>query len=344
MAIRWINSGESYHGVNNVGQEDVINRPLRDMLTDLASGKINSKVINTIIALESGITWEETVEHNDLVIYDDTINKYRKFDINTDSTRGLIGFADLTNDIVITSGIISDFTGLVEDTAYFASPTVAGDISSSTTALYVGNAFSSTVLYVNFSIASDVNITGQASKTTIVDADEMILADSANSFFLKKITWSNIKATLKTYFDTLYVNITSNQTVEGIKTFSSLKLGGAFNGDGNYIKDVWYNQLADVTVSTGTHTIYFSDGNRQKITAGGSFTLAFGGISANQNVFVIEAVNWGAYTITFPAGLKVEDGALPAFTASGTDLIAIEVDKNGTYTLSVIAQNIGVIV
>ncbi|DAB40807.1 MAG TPA: hypothetical protein CFH81_00425 [Sulfurovum sp. UBA12169] len=122
------------------------------------------------------------------------------------------------------------------------------------------------------------------------------------------------------------------------------QLGGSLDGDGNYIKDVWYNQLADVTVSTGTHTIYFSDGNRKKITAGGNFTIAFGGVSANQNVYIIEAVNWGAYTITFPAGLKVEDGALPEFTVSGTDLIAIEVDKNGTYTLSVIAQNIGVIV
>lgn len=41
-------------------------------------------------------------------------------------------------------------------------------------------------------------------KTTPVDADELALADSAASFVLKKLTWANLKATLKTYLDTLY--------------------------------------------------------------------------------------------------------------------------------------------
>jgi hypothetical protein len=42
------------------------------------------------------------------------------------------------------------------------------------------------------------------SKTTPVDADEMPLVDSAASNVLKKLTWANLKATLKTYFDSLY--------------------------------------------------------------------------------------------------------------------------------------------
>lgn len=41
-------------------------------------------------------------------------------------------------------------------------------------------------------------------KATPVDADELPLADSAASFVLKKLTWANLKATLKTYFDTIY--------------------------------------------------------------------------------------------------------------------------------------------
>ncbi len=43
------------------------------------------------------------------------------------------------------------------------------------------------------------------SKTTPIDADELPIADSAATFGLKKLTWANLKATLKTYFDTLYV-------------------------------------------------------------------------------------------------------------------------------------------
>lgn len=42
------------------------------------------------------------------------------------------------------------------------------------------------------------------SKTTPVDADEIPVVDSASSNILKKLTWANLKATLKTYFDTLY--------------------------------------------------------------------------------------------------------------------------------------------
>lgn len=47
-------------------------------------------------------------------------------------------------------------------------------------------------------------INAAAAKTTPVDADTFPLSDSAASFAMKKVSWSNIKATLKTYLDTLY--------------------------------------------------------------------------------------------------------------------------------------------
>jgi len=46
-------------------------------------------------------------------------------------------------------------------------------------------------------------------KTTPADADELPLVDSAASNVLKKLTWANLKATLKTYFDTLYLPVGS---------------------------------------------------------------------------------------------------------------------------------------
>lgn len=46
-------------------------------------------------------------------------------------------------------------------------------------------------------------------KTTPVDADELPLVDSAASNGLKKLTWANLKATVKAYFDTLYPTITN---------------------------------------------------------------------------------------------------------------------------------------
>lgn len=47
-------------------------------------------------------------------------------------------------------------------------------------------------------------IHSDSSKTTLVDADELEIADSAASFGYKKVTWANIRATIKTYTDTLY--------------------------------------------------------------------------------------------------------------------------------------------
>ena len=55
-----------------------------------------------------------------------------------------------------------------------------------------------------------------ASKTTPVDADEIPITDSAGSWALKKLTWVNIKATLKTYFDTLYAAAGASSEITGV--------------------------------------------------------------------------------------------------------------------------------
>ena len=74
-------------------------------------------------------------------------------------------------------------------------------------------------------------INGAASKTTPVDADHVGLMDSASSNVLKKLSWANIKATLKTYFDTLYAaashSITGHSGFPG-GTTNFLRADGTF--------------------------------------------------------------------------------------------------------------------
>ncbi len=63
--------------------------------------------------------------------------------------------------------------------------------------------------------------------TTPVDADRLLIVDNSASL-AKKITWTNIKATLKTYFDTLYqatlVSGTNIKSVEGSTLLGSTPL------------------------------------------------------------------------------------------------------------------------
>jgi microcystin-dependent protein len=61
-------------------------------------------------------------------------------------------------------------------------------------------------------IAFEEQIVAASSKTTPVDTDLLGLVDSAASNSLKKLTWANVKATLKTYFDTLYSTASSVAT------------------------------------------------------------------------------------------------------------------------------------
>jgi hypothetical protein len=70
------------------------------------------------------------------------------------------------------------------------------------------------------------NISTLTAKTTPIDADSAVIVDSAASNVFKRTTYTNVKAFLKTYFDTLYtaintaVLLTGAQTVAGVKTFS----------------------------------------------------------------------------------------------------------------------------
>jgi hypothetical protein len=62
--------------------------------------------------------------------------------------------------------------------------------------------------------------------TTPVDSDRMIIVDNSASL-AKKITWANIKATLKTYFDAIYQTILVSGT--NIKTINSTSVLGSGN-------------------------------------------------------------------------------------------------------------------
>ena len=66
-------------------------------------------------------------------------------------------------------------------------------------------------------------LNGLTGKTTPVDADEMYLRDSVGAAS-NKVTWANLKATLKTYFDGLYLALTGGTVAGGTRTTSGSTL------------------------------------------------------------------------------------------------------------------------
>lgn len=105
----------------------------------------------------------------------------------------------------------SGISAVVDD----ASPALGGDLDANGHTIAGRNVATDGTKLDGISSGADVTgtvIHAATGKTTPVDADEVGLIDSAASNVLKKVTWANIKATLKTYFDTLYQPLASALT------------------------------------------------------------------------------------------------------------------------------------
>ena len=93
-------------------------------------------------------------------------------------------------------------------------------------------------------------------KTTPVDADLVGLIDNVSGL-LVNLTWANLKATLKTYFDSVTTTLTN-------KTITSPVIK-AWDG-WNTVSDTWaYASATTITVPTGAASLY-SKGDKIKLT------------------------------------------------------------------------------
>lgn len=104
-----------------------------------------------------------------------------------------------------------------------------------------------------------------------------------------------------------------------------------------------YDQIADASLGTGTHTFDYSSGDGQQITATGDITLGVSNfVSGKICSFIADCVNFGDHTISIPAAWLMASGTAPTWTSGGTDRIEIYKDKDDVYTLTVKAQALAV--
>lgn len=127
--------------------------------------------------------------------------------------------------------------------------------------------------------ATNIAAVGHAAtaKTTPVDADEFPLIDSAASYALKRLTWANLKATAKTYFDTLYSTI-----IRGTNAQTGTSYTLAITDAGNVV--TCSNGSAVTVTVPPNSSVAFPAGTQIEIiqTGAGAVTLAQGsGVTIN---------------------------------------------------------------
>jgi hypothetical protein len=195
-------------------------------------------------------------------------------------------------------------------------------------------------------------INGATSKTTPVDADQVGLMDSAASNILKKLSWANIKATLVTYFDTLYSPIatarnlyitTGDQTTSGTANVGITGLSITTVANKRYSFEGFFRVGCSstgglkftVTAPSGsTLNVGFmgpatpntSNGIQQFINASGTQTAALANANSSLGIIKIYGeVSTGATTGTIQVGFaSAVSGQTSTVFQNGTNIVYTE--------------------
>jgi len=130
--------------------------------------------------------------------------------------------------------------------------------------------------------------------------------------------------------------------IKNIVEDTTPQLGGQLDCQTHSFLQSNYGALSSSDVS-GAFDLDFSAGDMQTLTAVGNVTPSFAGFITNKVCgFILDAVNWGTYTVTWPVGTIFAAGAAPALTAVGKDRLLILKDAANVYTVHVCEQDIKV--
>lgn len=145
-------------------------------------------------------------------------------------------------------------------------------------------------------------INAATSKATPVDADELAMADSAASNVLKKLTWANLKAAIKAYYDGVTATLTGKTINLASNTVSATRAQmDAACSDGDF---VFQSQAASVTTLTTSGNS--SLGGVVSRATPGVLTTTTGAVtidwSTNNNYKQNEPTGNITYTFTAPPG------------------------------------------
>ncbi len=163
-----------------------------------------------------------------------------------------------------------------------------------------------------------------ASKNPPIDADTFPITDTAAANIIKKVSFTNLKAFLKTYFDTLYANIAGS--VSQVFSASTIELGHATDttfareaaGIGSIENEI-LNGYATTATAAGTTTLTRASAKNQVFTGATTQTVTLpttGTILGQQ--YIISNKSTGKVTVQSSGAntvLVLGTGMVVTFTA-----------------------------
>lgn len=214
------------------------------------------------------------------------------------------------------------------------------------TELYRGVQAAANVKVTGAQIATQalgISVAAQTDKATPVDADVMPLSDSAASNVPKKVTWANIKATLKAYFDTLYLSGswavpgTIGSTTPNTGAFTTISATGAISTTVGTVTSSVANGAAAKAFSFNTSGAYTSTAKlaswannsveKASIQQDGTFTAAVDIVSTTGNIvtangqLVYQAT---AFALGQSIGLRQRSTFMVGWSSSSSDYSSVD--------------------
>jgi hypothetical protein len=186
---------------------------------------------------------------------------------------------------------------------------------------------------------ADSKISALTSYTTPLNADLVPIVDTANTA-TKQVSWTNIKATLKTYFDTLYA-VVGSITTNG-NTMSTGKILGRATAGTGAIEEIAVTGLGSVVLATSPTLVTPTVGvatatsiNKMAITApatSSTLAVANGKTLTASNTLTLAGTD--STTMTFPSTSATIGRTDAAQTFTGTQTFAQVVTTNNAITAS----------
>lgn len=199
---------------------------------------------------------------------------------------------------------------------------------------------------------ADSKIDGLSAATTAGDTDLAVLYQGG---LTKKFTWANVKATLKTYFDTLYSAVAHVHTGVyepadatilkdadigvSVQAYDATLLNDSDIGSTVQAYDVdtaKLDVLQTFTVAQRSNITTDNDlsfdlavANKFKCTPTALGTLTFTNLAAQSGMVILD--NTGAYAISLAASIKAKSGVATTLSTAGVYLIGYDCDGTNVY-------------